>query len=69
MFAEVMMLDADLRTWKADPMRPRKAYRINRAWNDGTPESELPLSEEEVNRMKAELKRIAPSHYAALFPD
>lgn len=69
MFAEVMMLDMVLRTWKADPTRPRRAYRIILAWNDGSPENELPLSEEEVNRMKRELKRIAPSRYAALFPD
>ena len=68
MLAEVVVLDYILKTWQQNPLLPRIEYGMSMLQR-GSPAVQLPLSEVEVQRMKARFKEIAPTSYARLFPE
>ncbi len=68
MFAEVLMHDHILRTWRRDPQAPRSSYVWLRSWGTG-PGSDLPPTVAEINRRKDWMRRNAPKAFYRLFPE
>jgi hypothetical protein len=66
-FLEVLAAHSILRKWLLDPAAPRRSYE-NITWLVEHPEADSPLSAEEIEHYKAELRRLAPSAYGELFP-
>ena len=62
-FLEVMLADTILRQWKDCPNQSRSSYN-SVSW----PESR-PLSDKEVEALKALLRKHAPSSFEKLFPE
>ena len=67
LYVEVLMLENILRSWRRDPMLPKRAYRSVAEWQVPSPRNDLPLTQEEVESMKRRLKELAPTAYAKLF--
>ena len=65
---ELQAADYILRTWLAEPHRPRRLY-AGVSWLQDHPEADSPLSAEEVEQYKRFLRTGAPSAYAQLFHD
>ena len=69
MFATLLATDCVLRTWKKNPKATKKEIGVWYHWQFDTPENNLPLSEEEVERMKKNLREYVPSAYCKIFPE
>jgi hypothetical protein len=69
MLIEVMMYDYVLCRWRANPGAPKRSYGVMALWQDATPENDLPLTEREVEHMKAWLRQHAPTSYYRIFPE
>ena len=63
--AEVMRLDAILRTWLEQPSLPRKDYR---GCSYHGSRGDEPFDQKEITRMKERMLRIAPTAYLHIFP-
>ncbi|MBL8199765.1 MAG: hypothetical protein JNK40_02225 [Chromatiales bacterium] len=68
MFAEVMMQDYVLRTWRRNPAAPRSSYVCLSGWRTG-PGSDLPPTVAEIDRRKEWMRRNAPRCYYGIFPE
>jgi hypothetical protein len=69
MYGEVIAYFSILRRWRSDPHAPRRAYSFMCGWQDSRPENDLPLSDQEVTRIKAWMRRHAPTVYLSIFPE
>jgi hypothetical protein len=69
MLVEVMMYDYVLRRWREDPKAPKRSYEAMASWQGARPENDQPLTLQEVESMKAWMKKHAPTSYFRLFPE
>jgi hypothetical protein len=67
-FIELQATYNILRQWKGDPTQPHRSY-FGVSWLVNHSEPDEPLSEQEVDEMKALLWKHAPTSFASLFPD
>ena len=67
-FIEIQAAYFILRTWKQDPAATKRETGIWAHWKEQREENNRPLSQGEVEKMKALLRDHAPSSFAALFP-
>lgn len=65
---DLQALYLTLRKWKANPGLPRKDVSVLSGHKSGS-RANRPFSQKEISRMKAELKKGAPTSYNDLFPD
>jgi len=67
MFIELQAAYFILRTWKQDPAATRRQIGVWSHWKRATEDNDRSLSEVEVERMKAFLRRDAPTSYSEIF--
>lgn len=58
-----------LRQWKKNPGATKKEIGVYYHWKLDKQENNLPLSQEEVQRMKEFLRKYCPSPYYEIFPE
>jgi hypothetical protein len=68
MFVEIQSAYLILRSWKQNPAATRRELGLWAHWKEDREENDRPLSGEEVERMKAFLRRYAPTSFFRLFP-
>jgi hypothetical protein len=68
-FIEVIMYDYVLRRWREDPKAPKRSYERVASWQDASPENDQPLTQQEVEAMKAWMKDHAPTSYWRIFSE
>jgi len=69
MFAEILAADLVLKAWKRNPAATKREIGLWAHWKEQREENDSPLSQEEVQKMKALLRDHAPSSFANLFAD
>jgi len=68
-FIEIQSAYLILRRWKQNPAATKREIGLWAHWKEGREENDRPLSQEEVEKMKALLRDHAPSSFANLFVD
>ena len=69
MFVEIQAAYFVLRSWKENPGTTKRQIGVWAHWKEDRPNNDHPLSQVEVQRMKAFLRRHAPSSFYNLFPE
>ena len=67
MFVELQAVYHILSKYEVDPSLARKQIGTWSAWEEELAENDLPLSPEEVGRMRRLLKRYAPASYCKIY--
>jgi hypothetical protein len=67
MMIEVQATYLVLKRWSQNPAATKRQIGIWQHWTHGTADNDRPLTEVEVQRMKAFLMRNAPTSYFTLF--
>jgi hypothetical protein len=69
MFIELQGIYFVLRRWHQNPAATKRQIGIWQHWKQKTEDNDRPLSEVEVNRMKAFLRQNAPTSYFEIFAE
>jgi hypothetical protein len=69
MFIEVQAACFVLRRWNQDSAATKRQIGIWQHWKENTEDSDRPLFEVEVERMKALLRQNAPTSYFEIFTE
>ena len=69
MFIEVQAAYFVLRRWNQNSAVTKRQIGIWQHWNEETEDNDRPLTEVEVERMKAFLRRNAPTSYFEIFTE
>jgi hypothetical protein len=69
MFIEVQAACFVLRRWNQDSTATKRQIGIWQHWKENTEDSDRPLLEVEVERMKAFLRQNAPTSYFEIFTE
>ncbi len=67
MFIEVRATYLVLKRWNQNPATNKRQIGIWRHWKEETEDNDRPLTEVEVERMKAFLRQNAPTSYFEIF--
>jgi hypothetical protein len=67
MMIELQATYVTLKRWNQNPAAPKRQIGIWQHWKEETEDNDRPLSEVEVERMKAFLRQNAPTSYSEIF--
>ncbi len=67
MFIEVQAAYLVLKRWNQNPTATKRQIGIWQHWKEETEDNDRPLTEVEVERMKAFLRQNAPTSYFSIF--